>query len=180
MLRDRAKITSHFGIPSPGHLWPILNRKILEIVLLLLRLRSIGSTKSNPDLGANSAKDLGANSAKLFLRGPLRWGPPIPQGRGHGAFCEMAVVYFEARLTRLVYRPHARWQVPFLVSDRKPPSSRARAKAALTRRRMQIARRCSPSATSRTICIRQRSQRWLQPGAADWGLRSGTNYSISF
>jgi hypothetical protein len=62
-LRDRARITSHFGIPSPGHLWPILNRKILEIVLLLLRVCSIGSTKFDPDLGANSAN--------LFLRGPL-------------------------------------------------------------------------------------------------------------
>ena len=62
-LGARAKITSHFGIPSPGHLWPILNRKILEIVLLLLRSCSTGSTKPDPDLGANSAK--------LFLRGPL-------------------------------------------------------------------------------------------------------------
>jgi hypothetical protein len=60
--RGRARITWHFGIPSSGHLRPILNRKILEIVLLLLRFCSIGSTKSDPNLGANSAN--------LFLRGP--------------------------------------------------------------------------------------------------------------
>ncbi len=30
-LRARQKITSHFRIPSSGHLCPILNRKILEI-----------------------------------------------------------------------------------------------------------------------------------------------------
>ena len=31
LLRARAKITSHFRIPSSGHLRPIGNRKILEI-----------------------------------------------------------------------------------------------------------------------------------------------------
>jgi hypothetical protein len=36
-----------FWHPFSGHLWPILNRKILEIVLLLLRLCSIGAAKSD-------------------------------------------------------------------------------------------------------------------------------------
>jgi hypothetical protein len=49
-LRDRARITWHFRIPASGHLRPILNRKILEIVQLLLRFCSIGSTKSGPAL----------------------------------------------------------------------------------------------------------------------------------
>ncbi len=38
ILRDRQKITSHFNIPSSGHLRPIRNRKILEIVPLLVTL----------------------------------------------------------------------------------------------------------------------------------------------
>jgi hypothetical protein len=66
-----------------------------------------------------------------------------------------------------------------LVPDRKPSSWRARAKAVLARRRMQIARRCSPGATLRAICIGQPSQRWLQPGAVDWGFRSGTDSTLS-
>ena len=37
-LRAHSKITSHFRIPSSGHLCPILNRKVLEIVPLLLWL----------------------------------------------------------------------------------------------------------------------------------------------
>jgi hypothetical protein len=63
VLRARAKITSHFRIPSSGHLWPRLNRKIFEIVLLFLWFCSIGATKSNPNSGANSVN--------LFLREPL-------------------------------------------------------------------------------------------------------------
>ncbi len=59
-LRACAEITSHFGIPSSGHLRPHLNRKILEIVLLFLWSCSIGAAKSDPNLDANSAK--------LFLR----------------------------------------------------------------------------------------------------------------
>jgi len=31
ILRARARITYHFGIPASGYLWPILIRKILEI-----------------------------------------------------------------------------------------------------------------------------------------------------
>ena len=62
-LRARAKITSHFRIPSSGHLWPRLNHKILEIALLFLWFCSIGATKSN--------QNLSANSVNLFLREPL-------------------------------------------------------------------------------------------------------------
>ena len=63
IFRARAKITSHFRIPSSGHLWPRLNRKILEIVLLFLWFCSIGATKSGPNPDANSVN--------LFLREPL-------------------------------------------------------------------------------------------------------------
>ena len=62
-LRARAKITSHFRIPSSGHLWPRLNRKILEIVRLFLWFCSIGAAKPNLNLGANSGN--------LFLCEPL-------------------------------------------------------------------------------------------------------------
>ena len=62
-VRARAKITSHFCIPSSGHLRPRLNRKILEIVWLFLWVCLIGAVKSNLNLGANSGN--------LFLRGPL-------------------------------------------------------------------------------------------------------------
>ena len=65
-LRVRAKIDSHFRIPSPGHLWPCLNHKILEIVLLFLWFCSIGATKSNLNPGANSVN--------LFLREPQALG----------------------------------------------------------------------------------------------------------
>ncbi len=61
-LRACAKTTSHFRIPASGYLRPRLNRKTLEIVLLFLWFCSIGTTKSDPNLGANSAK--------LFLRRP--------------------------------------------------------------------------------------------------------------
>ena len=59
-------------IPSSGHLRPMLNRKVLEIVQLFtpralpagrLWLCNFGSNKSDLNLGANSAK--------LFLRKPL-------------------------------------------------------------------------------------------------------------
>ena len=62
LLRARAKITSHFGIPSSDHLRPRLNREILEIVRLFLWFLSIGAAKSDPKPGANSAN--------LFLREP--------------------------------------------------------------------------------------------------------------
>ena len=62
-LRARAKITSHFGIPSSGHLRPILNCEILAIVSLFLWFRNFGSTKSDLNLDANSVK--------LFFREPL-------------------------------------------------------------------------------------------------------------
>ena len=55
-LRAYAKITLHFCIPSSGHLWQLLNRKILAIVVLSLRFCSIGAAKYDPNLGANSAK----------------------------------------------------------------------------------------------------------------------------
>ena len=61
-LRARAKIISHFRIPSSGHLWPRLNREILEIVRLFLWFCSIGPAKSNLNQGANSGN--------LFLREP--------------------------------------------------------------------------------------------------------------
>ena len=67
-LRARAKITSHFGIPSSGHLRPILNCEIHAIVLLFLWFRNFGSTKSDLNLDANSVK--------LFLREPLMGDPP--------------------------------------------------------------------------------------------------------
>ena len=63
VFRACAKITSHFRIPSSGHLCPILNRKILEIVLLFLWFCNFGSNKS--DLNP------GANAVNLFLRKPL-------------------------------------------------------------------------------------------------------------
>jgi hypothetical protein len=63
MFRAHSKISSHFRIPSSGHLWPFLNRKILEIIRLFLWFRSIGIAKSDPNLFANSAK--------LFLSEPL-------------------------------------------------------------------------------------------------------------
>jgi hypothetical protein len=63
-LRACARITSHFRIPSSGHLCPILNRKVLEIGLLFLWLCNFGSNKSDLNLGANSVK--------LFLRKPDR------------------------------------------------------------------------------------------------------------
>jgi hypothetical protein len=62
-LRARARITSHFGITSSHHLWPLLNLEILDAALLRLRFRSIVAAKS----GANPR----ANSARLFLRAPL-------------------------------------------------------------------------------------------------------------
>ncbi len=62
-IRACAKTTLQFRISFAGHLWLILSREILERALLLLRFRSLGSTK--PDL------QLSAKNANLFLRGPL-------------------------------------------------------------------------------------------------------------
>ena len=62
-LRVRAKINSHSGITSSHHLWPLLNREILDVALLRLRFHSIVVAKS----GAN----LRANSVNLFWREPL-------------------------------------------------------------------------------------------------------------
>ena len=56
-------ITHRFHIPASDHLRPILNRKILNVVLPRLRFFSIGSTK----YGLN----LCANSNELFLSRPL-------------------------------------------------------------------------------------------------------------
>ncbi len=77
-FRARAKIASHFRIPSSGYLWPILNHKILERALLLLWFCDFGSNKANLNLGANSVK--------LFLREPLvveTDTTPDGQGLGH-------------------------------------------------------------------------------------------------
>jgi len=69
-LRVRAKITLHFSIPSLGYLYPILNRKILEIPIAwgLLWLCDFGSNKANTNLGANSVKLFFANPKILMLR----------------------------------------------------------------------------------------------------------------
>jgi len=52
VLRAREEIISHFRISYSGHLRPLLNRKILEIVLLFLRSCSIVTAKSDPNLSA--------------------------------------------------------------------------------------------------------------------------------
>jgi hypothetical protein len=129
VLRARAEITSHFGIPSPGHLWPILNRKILEIVLLLLRFRSIGSTKPHPDLGANSAN--------LFLRGPLggalALSPVVsyycgrreqrPLSYRHGQ--QQVPAQSKRSLCRFASYFHGRWCEPTRQSPNMEPGSRS-------------------------------------------------------
>jgi hypothetical protein len=79
-LRARARITSHFRIPSLDHLWPRLNRKILEIVLLFLRFCSIGATKYDPNPGANSVN--------LFLREPLGIVNEVPVRFSFGFCCD--------------------------------------------------------------------------------------------
>jgi len=53
-LGARTEKTSHFRISSSGHLWPLLNRKVLEIVLLFLWPCSIVTTKSDPNLSAKT------------------------------------------------------------------------------------------------------------------------------
>ena len=55
-LRACAKITSHFRIPSSGHLCPILNRKVLEIDPLFLWLCNFGSNKSDLNRGVAGVK----------------------------------------------------------------------------------------------------------------------------
>ena len=57
------KNNTHFRIPSSGHLRPIVNHKILEIVPLFLWFYDFRSNKSNLNPGANSVK--------LILREPL-------------------------------------------------------------------------------------------------------------
>ncbi len=57
-------MASHFRIPSSGHLRPLVNRKILELALLVLRFCSILAAKFGPNLGANSVKS-------FFARLPL-------------------------------------------------------------------------------------------------------------
>ncbi len=64
MVGARSKITWYFRIPSSGHLCPILNRKVLEIVPPLAGwVFNFGSIKSDLNLDANSAK--------LFFSEPL-------------------------------------------------------------------------------------------------------------
>ena len=73
-LRARAKITSHFRLPSLGHLQPLLNRKILDIAVLCLRSCSIVAAESDPNLGAKNRLQneiIGSFPGKLFLREPL-------------------------------------------------------------------------------------------------------------
>ena len=53
-LRARAKINSHFGIPSSGHFWQILKSKNLEIVHYYSAFYSLKSTKPNPNLSAKN------------------------------------------------------------------------------------------------------------------------------
>ena len=73
-LRVRAEITSHFRIPSSGHLQPLLIRKILDIAVLCLRSCSIVAAESDPNLGAKTHPHdemIGPSPVKLFLREPL-------------------------------------------------------------------------------------------------------------
>jgi hypothetical protein len=73
-LGVRAEITSHFRIPSLGHLQPLLIRKILDIAVLCLRSCSIVSAESDPNLGAKTHPQdemIGPSPVKLFLREPL-------------------------------------------------------------------------------------------------------------
>jgi len=56
-------MTHRFCIPASGHLQPILNHEILDVELLRLRFRSIESTKSDLNQGANSND--------LFISSPL-------------------------------------------------------------------------------------------------------------
>jgi len=99
-LRACAKITSHFRIPSSGHLCPILNRKVLEIGLLFLWLCNFGSNKSDLNLGANSVK--------LFLRKPL--GPKYidylnrPPTNTHGLQVPILTEIKEGWVTNIVVR----------------------------------------------------------------------------
>jgi hypothetical protein len=74
VLRVRAEITSHFRIPSLGHLQPLLIRKILDITVLCLRSCSIVAAESDPNLGAKTHPHdemIGPSPVKLFLREPL-------------------------------------------------------------------------------------------------------------
>jgi hypothetical protein len=52
LLRDSENTNLPSRIPSSGHLWLRLNRKILNVALLRLRFCSIGAAKSNPNPGA--------------------------------------------------------------------------------------------------------------------------------
>ena len=62
-LRAREKITSHFCISPPAHLWPIPHSQNPRNSSLFLWFCSLGSAKPEPNLSANSAK--------LFFREPL-------------------------------------------------------------------------------------------------------------
>ncbi len=61
-LRARAKITSHFGISSPGHFRLILKSKNLEIVHYYCVFCFFKSTEPNLNLSAKNVN--------LFLREP--------------------------------------------------------------------------------------------------------------
>ncbi len=61
-------MTSHFRIPSSGHLCLLLNRKILELALLVLRFCSIEAGKSDPNVGANSVKSFLGGSFETGTR----------------------------------------------------------------------------------------------------------------
>jgi hypothetical protein len=63
VIRARAKITSHFGISSPGHLRQILKSKNLEIVHYYCVFCFLKSTEPNLNLSAKNVN--------LFLREPL-------------------------------------------------------------------------------------------------------------
>ena len=74
-LRAREKIISHFRIPSPGHLRPRLNHKILNIAGLCLRSCSIVAAEPDPNLGAKTPppqnETISPTHVKLFFREPL-------------------------------------------------------------------------------------------------------------
>ena len=88
----RTEMTSHFRISSSGHLCPLLNRKVFEIVLLFLRPCSIVAIKPDPNLSAkiprhqnDTSNPLPANS---FLCEPQIESRPPMGGMGGATVCD--------------------------------------------------------------------------------------------
>jgi len=75
-LRGRAKITSHFRIPSSGHLRLLLNRTTVNIDRLCLRSCSIVAAESDPNLGAKTPpshhETMSHSPWEVILARPLR------------------------------------------------------------------------------------------------------------